>query len=311
MIDNSGLNVLLYALIEWRVGVSCLMAKRLIERLDGALIARKFVAELRFVVRQISNLSFLRSAKHFAGFAQVGANDILYQVVPSEVEVSCFWSDPQLFYLRSEGRIGASAFGEDMLQAGDLAVHLLPKDIECALGMRQIDIHGGYDFEQVTHRKRRVVSVAIRPYVPDEEGEDDDRIVLEKVFEVEHLPIRKGCRYADIVQGGGITLVVLNRVGIGMKNVRVVAHFVRGCCCSLHKVVVICVHTGDKTSAEPLAQVVRQRHFLTLPERSVRGEHHLKTHLLCFQRAEQIAPEAHIVIALHIGNYAVRGFSTF
>ena len=87
-----------------------------------------------------------------------------------------------------------------------------------------------------------------------------------------------------------------------MQYIGAVDDATRCACLALQQVVVVAVYAGNHMSAQSYAEVVHHRHLLTLSQRCVRGQHHLEVVFFVVVLAQQMAPERHVVVALHIGH---------
>ncbi len=70
----------------------------------------------------------------------------------------------------------------------------------------------------------------------------------------------------------------------------------------LNEVVVIGIDAGYHVLPERLAEFVHHGNLLALGQGAVGGEHDLEVELLILITAEDVTPESHVIVTLHVGN---------
>jgi len=108
--------------------------------------------------------------------------------------------------------------------------------------------------------------------------------------------------HAGVVQRVGVALVVLDGVGVGVDDEGAADELARRGGGSLQQVVVVGIDARYHVLAQRVAQPVHHGHLFALGQRAAAGQHHLEVVFVVGKLAEDVAPEGHVVVALHVGH---------
>ena len=281
-----------------------MLAQHLLDGRHGVVIGRQFVLVLRFVDGQAAYLVLALAAQRLAYRAEHGRHDAVEEVVAAHIEIGGLRCEPQGAQLGVERFVGGAGLRKLALQAAHLGVDAVAQTAERGFGVVEVELVDGDDVIHVQHGERRVVAVAVGPYVPDEERPDGLGVAGEEGLEVEKAVVVERGHDADAVQRRRVTLETLYGIDIGVEDVGIAAHLARRLRDALQQVVVVGIDAGYHPLAQALAQVVGQRNLLALAQRGARGQHHLEAQVGRFEGAQQPAPEEDVVVTLDVGHYA-------
>ena len=145
------------------------------------------------------------------------------------------------------------------------------------------------------------LAAAVHHDVPHKEGEDDTAVAGEETDKVEVGSVIERCHDADIMQRGGITLVVLYGIDEGVYDVGVAKHEGGVVVGSLQKVVVIGIDAGYHVATHTVTHEGKKSGLLALGETGTGREHHFEVACIVFELAEYHAPEEYVVVAFDVG----------
>ena len=203
----------------------------------------------------------------------------------------------QLFFQRSQLAFGLLVV---LLHPCHLAVYLTPQLLECVDGFPNVELIHRHKVQERVERHVFVLLAPVEPHRPHEELIHDVAVELHVFFEVENLVVVERGHHAHLMERRGVTLVVLNGVGVGVEHERVGEHVAGRWGAALQQVVVVGIHTGDHIVAQVLAQTVHHRLLLAAREVGARRKHHLKLQVVAFEVVEHTAPEEDVGVAFHV-----------
>ena len=167
--------------------------------------------------------------------------------------------------------------------------------------MLEITVLYADDGVKVGYGEGSKLAAAIHHDVPHEEGEDDAAVAGQEGYEVEVGGVIERRHNTDIMERGGVALVVLYGIDEGVYDIGIAEHESGVVVGSLQEVVVISINACYHVASHAVAHKGQECGLLALGEIGARGEHHLEIACLVFELAEYHAPEEDVVIAFNIG----------
>ena len=295
---------MLHAQVERAVSVGGMLAQHFLHCGRGMTVGGKLVLHLHRMLCQPLYLPFPFPAQHLAHAAQHGSYDAFKQIVPAHKEIRCLRCQSQSQQLLPQRLVRFAPLRKLPLQTAHLGVHQVPEMLQCLFGMIIVELVELHHMVKVEHGKLLVSAITIAPDVPDKKRPDDFAVALQEEFKIEHAAVVQCNHDTHIVQCRGVTLKILYGIGIGMEHIRIAAHLCRQGGYALHQVVIIGIHASYHATPQPVSQFVGQSYFLPFAQAAVGRQHHLKEIPVRFERPEQVAPEKHIVVTLHISHNA-------
>lgn len=288
------------ALVGFGLGVAEVLLQHFADVADGTHICRQLVLHLHHVFCLAAYLSLALPAQLFADGLHGRHHNAVEQMVALNVEVCGIGCNA-----KREKRVFCTQIlflhiRETTLQLVDLHAHLVVQLIEHLIQLlRALVLDAGNGIE-VRNGEGAVFATAIHHDIPHKQGEYDAAVAGQEVNEIESGSIIERCHNADVMQGRGITLIILYGIDEGVYDIRIVEHEGGIVIGSLQQVVVVGIDTGYHITPHTIAHKRQKGRLLALREIGTDGEHHLKITCLVFKLTQYHAPEEHVVIALHI-----------
>ena len=148
-----------------------------------------------------------------------------------------------------------------------------------------------------------IIWCSVIPNAPNEQRENGDGILAQKLVHVENHMIIERYGHANIVQRRTETLQILDGVGIRVKDIRIGNDFLRRQRSSLDEEIIISIHASNHVLAHLLRKQVHEHRLLSaLQLKLTRRQHHLEISPVILKPTQHGAPEEHVIIALDVSD---------